>query len=381
MRLYETDEPIEAVLQSRAMAMRRPFGGAMELLPTCNMNCNMCYIRRDGAEILSAEEWIEIGTSLRDAGVLKMLLTGGEPLLHSGFREIYLALQRMGFLLSINTNGTLIDEEWADFFYRNPCKKINITLYGASPETYERLCHYPGGFEKAVHTLKLLKERGVPCQVNMTMVRENREDLQAVSELIRELDLGFTPVTYEFPPLRGGDSEDFERSRMSPREMAEANIERSFLNHADADRPQQARLFFKQLTGEYNPVPPQEGFPCHAGKSGFWIGWEGQLYACGMLSGPAYSLKEYTFEEAWEKLVESIASLKTSEKCRLCRKKFYCPTCAAAMYAETGDTEKAPEFLCEMTDEMIKIMFGYLDDGEKEQMKAAFKACGLIYNF
>ena len=33
-------------------------------------------------------------------------------------------------------------------------ERINITLYGASNETYERLCHYPGGFDKAVNGIR-----------------------------------------------------------------------------------------------------------------------------------------------------------------------------------------------------------------------------------
>ena len=39
----------------------------------------------------------------------------------------------MGMILTINTNGTLIDETWADFFAQHPPRRINITLYGRKP--------------------------------------------------------------------------------------------------------------------------------------------------------------------------------------------------------------------------------------------------------
>ena len=42
----------------------------------------------------------------------------------------------------------------------NKPRRINITLYGASNETYERLYHYPGGFDKAGEWNRLLRERG-----------------------------------------------------------------------------------------------------------------------------------------------------------------------------------------------------------------------------
>ena len=76
------------------------------------------------------------------------LLTGGEPLLFPGFKELYIELQKMGMILTINTNGTLIDEEWADFFQKYKPRRMNITLYGADDQAYEQLCHYPGGFQK-----------------------------------------------------------------------------------------------------------------------------------------------------------------------------------------------------------------------------------------
>ncbi len=79
------------------------------------MNCEMCYVRLDraaverGGGLHTAKEWIEIGQQMRDAGVLFLLLTGGEPLLFPGFRELYEALRQMGFVLTINTNGTAAD--------------------------------------------------------------------------------------------------------------------------------------------------------------------------------------------------------------------------------------------------------------------------------
>lgn len=90
------------------------------------------------------EEWIDLAKQMADAGVLFLLLTGGEPLLFPGFKKLYMELKNLGMILTINTNGTLIDEEWADFFAKNRPRRINITLYGSDDTAYETLCHYPG---------------------------------------------------------------------------------------------------------------------------------------------------------------------------------------------------------------------------------------------
>ena len=42
----------------------------------------------------------------------------------------------MGMILTINTNGTLLGESWADFFAEYRPRRINITLYGADAASY-----------------------------------------------------------------------------------------------------------------------------------------------------------------------------------------------------------------------------------------------------
>ena len=119
---------------TRAAQHLRPVTGALELTPLCTMNCRMCYVRLSRAEmeaqgrLHTAEEWLSLAEQMERAGVLFLLLTGGEPLLHPEFREIYSALRRMGMILTVNTNGTLIDEEWAEFFGRQKPRRINVTL-------------------------------------------------------------------------------------------------------------------------------------------------------------------------------------------------------------------------------------------------------------
>lgn len=113
---------IEKALLERAKASKTPANGSLELLPICNMNCDMCYVRLSREEVQAhgglhtTDEWIEIGKQMKDAGVLFLLLTGGEPLLFPDFKRLYTELQKMGFIITINTNGTLIDDEWILFF-------------------------------------------------------------------------------------------------------------------------------------------------------------------------------------------------------------------------------------------------------------------------
>ena len=137
------------------------------------MNCDMCYVRLSKEEmeklgrLRTADEWLTLAKQMQEAGTLFILLTGGEPLLYPEFKKVYMGLRKMGMILTVNTNGTLINEKWADFFGKEKPRRINITLYGADERAYEELCHYPGGFERTMRGIRLLKERGVDVKIKV----------------------------------------------------------------------------------------------------------------------------------------------------------------------------------------------------------------------
>src|SRR5699024_6289092 len=137
---------VEQMMLRRAAANRWSLNDSIELFILCNMKLDMFYIRLSTEEMKkrgrlhTADEWIRLAREMEEAGVLFLLLTGGEPLLFQDFRRLYQELRKIGMILTINTNGTLLDEDWADFFGRYRPRRINITLYGKNGTAYETLC-------------------------------------------------------------------------------------------------------------------------------------------------------------------------------------------------------------------------------------------------
>ena len=152
-----------------------PFSIAFELLPVCNLSCKMCYVRKSmdyvkkNGGLIRAKEWISYAKEAADLGMLFPLLTGGEPLLHPDFKEIFIAMQKMGMQISINSNATLIDKEMAKWFSEHCPTRINITLYGASPETYKLLCGSADAYYKVREAIKWLKYYHIPIKFNTSM--------------------------------------------------------------------------------------------------------------------------------------------------------------------------------------------------------------------
>lgn len=99
----------------------RPVTATFELTPLCNFRCRMCYVRLDESRIPefgrlnSTDEWLSLASQAMKMGLYTVTLSGGEPLLHPEFEKIYVGLSRMGLLVSILSNGSLLTEKHIAF--------------------------------------------------------------------------------------------------------------------------------------------------------------------------------------------------------------------------------------------------------------------------
>lgn len=350
----------ERRLIARAAGSHTPISGSLELLPLCNMNCKMCYVRLDRAQMQaqgrmrSGEEWLELAHQLKAAGTLFLILTGGEPLLHPQFREIYLGLRRLGMIVTVNTNGTLLDAKWADFFAENPPRRINITLYGKDKETYARLCGLEAGFERALQAIRLLRERGVAVKINGSLVRANETDVDVITAKAKELGAAVNIDTYMYPAKREREKTFDRQSRLGPEEAAAARVHflQSSLNPEHFSALREETLFLAENTPEGERVPGK--MRCQAGHTSFTVNWQGKLRPCVMLAEPSFPVFEMGFEEAWKKLQCAVEAVTLSPECSACKLRAVCHTCAACALYEAGSFQAVPEYMCRYTREMVK---------------------------
>lgn len=350
-------------LHARAVQAGIPLSGTFELTPCCNMACRMCYVRLTHqqqeaiAPLRTADEWIALGQRAKEQGMLYLLLTGGEPFLRPDFRQILSALHRMGLIISLNSNGTLIDEETVAWLKDSPPARINITLYGASDETYARLCGNPKGFTQVTNAIRLLKEAGISVKLNCSLTPHNAADLDAIFEFARKEELWIQASSYMFPPLRRDASMVGTNDRFTAEEAAYYSARISCLMSGEEDFLERMRTNAPPvLTGELGEDCPElpaeaEGLRCRAGKCSFWVTWEGKLLPCGMFpSAGADNVFETDFRQAWQNVRRCAGGIRVSPKCTNCRLKDVCRTCAAMALTETGDFAGTPRYRCDMAE-------------------------------
>ena len=371
MEIFEDMLFPEKLICMKATEQKVPVNGILELTPLCNMNCDMCYVRLSREEaakqgrIHTVSEWLELAGQMEKAGVIFLLLTGGEPLLYPGFRQLYLALKKMGMILTINTNGTLLDEEWADFFAKNPPRRINITLYGSNANAYDKLCHYAEGFEKSLRAISLLKDRGIAVKINGSLTPANQMDGIELIKLAKSTHMACKIDTYMYPASRERSKPFDLQSRLNPEEAAYARVmlmKEKFSHEIFAAHAQQM-ISIVECTSQGDEV--QECVNCRAGRSSFAINWQGYLRPCIMLMTPSVPVFEMGFVEAWTKIVMETEKIMLNAKCSGCSFREVCQTCVACAMSETGSFNGVPEYMCEYTKETLRLLRNELENIQK----------------
>lgn len=364
---YHSSIPLTDYIFSKASRSRIPLSGTFELSPVCNFACKMCYVRKTAKEvaesprqIMTNKHWLQIAEEARAAGMLYLLLTGGEPLLVPEFWRLYETLIQMGFLISINTNGSLIDKNAVERLKRNPPRRVNITLYGASDAAYEALCGVKGVFHTVDQAITELQSAGIAVKLNGSLTPYNVCDLEEMVAYAEERKLILETTSYMFPPIRRDSSMVGRNERFTPEEAAYYRLRCYQLQNGE----ERYRSLLKSIERGYVPPPgldescedPADGkIRCRAGKASFWITWDGWLTPCGLMSEPKVDLNTCSFGQGWEKLTKQCEMLATSGVCAHCPNQEICHTCAAMAFTETGKISGVPQYLCRMTREMKRI--------------------------
>lgn len=362
MEAEYVESRISRFLHYKASAQGIPLSGTFELTPCCNLSCKMCYVRKPMSEVVAggglmpAEEWIALAEKCRDMGMLYLLLTGGEPLTHPQFREIYTAVRNMGLVVSINTNGTLIDDDMVAFLAANPPAKVNMSLYGASRETYNELCGVPAAYDRAMYALRELRKAGIAVKINYTATRYNRDDADGIYAAAKENDSHVQMASYMFPPLRRDESRIGENDRMSPREDAQFTLECERRRMTEEEFVNRCRMRVSRAEGcvdEECLDAPTERIRCRAGSTAFWVNWNGDVTPCGMMTVKAANIRKTDFAAAWQAVRDETAKIYMPSKCTACGDRAVCMVCAASCLCETGGFDRAPEYVCQRTRAII----------------------------
>lgn len=365
MKMKNNTEPITSQhLNALGCKLGLPVSGTFELTARCNFNCRMCYVHlKDEAGLLkkrelTADEWLDIARQARDKGLLFLLLTGGEPLIRDDFAYLYEELAKMGFMLSVNTNASLYNDKISELFRRYPPCRVNVTLYGGSEATYRALCGN-ASFEKVMHNLERMRTEGINLRLNVSLTPYNAADMKLIAAAAEKLGLRAKVSAYMHPPVRVSGTIGENAARFTPEEAGKVIASWYSLTDDDETFKNRTLGILRGIAAEEEaPCAEPEGsaVSCRAGRSSFWITWEGKILPCGTMNAEGVSLREKSFEQGWENVMSYTGAIRLPPECTVCRYRATCGVCASVCRSETGSFGIKPEYLCAMTKAKVREM-------------------------
>ena len=300
-------------LNKQLLNERIPISGSIELTFRCNLRCVHCYCNlplndREAIDTeLKTEEVYRIFDQIAETGCLWLLITGGEPLLRKDFLDIYTYAKKKGFIPTLFTNGTLLTPEIADALVEWPPFQVEITLYGAIEETYEKITGIPGSFKRCQKGIDLLLERNIPLDLKTMAMTVNQEEIQTMKKYAD--DLG---VSFRVDPLVNARLDGSKRPckvRLSPEEVVRLDLD---------DEPKKEK-WQEHYQKSKKKFPSDKLFICGAGLSMFHIDPYGRMSVCEMSRFQRYDLRQGSFEEGWSEFIPQVLALKPDDPDTLAR--------------------------------------------------------------
>lgn len=234
---------------------------------------------------------------------------------------------------------------------------------------YERLCGV-NAYERVLQNIRSLKEIGISVKLNMSLHPYNVGEMEDVFHIAESLKVPMQLATYMFPPIRRDADMVGDNDRFTAEEAAKYSVQWDRLRFRPEQFRARAESFCKGVRVEEDADcegGPGEGILCRAGRSAFWIDWQGTMTPCGMMTEPQASVGQLGFVKAWEETKAAAAAIRLPGECAVCPHKDACHACAAMCVSETGHFDGKPEYVCRMTEETLRIL--------RESMESRDQGC------
>jgi radical SAM protein with 4Fe4S-binding SPASM domain len=197
---------------------------------------------------------------------------------------------------------------------------VEISIYGASQETYERVTRIPGSFQAFLTGVQLLRERTVPLLIKMPVMTLNQHEVMQAKALVEGWGIKFQYCTEIFPRV-DGSLEPLEY-RLTPQEVVQ--IDETIVG---------SHGWRAEGTPEKEEsCQVREGlFTCMCGRNSLAVTPYGQMNLCVSLPTPQYDLRSGTVSEGWRTLVDLVDRANAAPG-----EAYECPTCPVQSRCRQG---------------------------------------------
>lgn len=313
-----------------------------ELTYACNLHCVHCYTdplnRPDKLRSeLSFEEACSVLDKLASENIFWLCFTGGEIFMRKDFLKIYDYAHEKGFLITLFTNATLISDSLADHLAEKRPFCIEISIYGATEETYENVTQVKGSFNRFESGVRRLAQRELPLKFKTTLMTLNAHEMIGMKSFAEKFQAPFNMSSLIYPRLDGDISST--RYRLSATEILQ-------LTFGDPETE----------TGCAEEVPSVEVaadprlYRCGCGKLNAHIDPYGKVGTCTWARRDRFDFREHGVQSGMQEIAQTIQGQYYTENspCFSCTAVAFCNKSPEMAVYENGDAQKPVEHFCEV---------------------------------
>lgn len=181
-----------------------------EITKKCNLNCVHCYLGGKNNSLLEKEYIFDVLEKI-GSDFNFVYLTGGEPMLHPDFLEIYTKIRKKGFCTNIFTNASLLTDEIFDVFKEMMPHKLNISLYGMSERVNAEVTGTSGHFEQIIQNILRLRKITENISLKFTVLTPNFHEIGMVLDFCNKNKIHNSISSYVIPKLRNNEIKMYYR--------------------------------------------------------------------------------------------------------------------------------------------------------------------------
>jgi radical SAM protein with 4Fe4S-binding SPASM domain len=335
-------------LVQRSPDSRKPISGQWALTHNCNLACLHCYVVKDrNLKELNFNQIVDILDQIHQEGCLWLTFTGGEPFMRQDFLDIYTYAKNKGFLITLFTNGTLLNADMVNYLEKLPPFMIEITLHSVEKDIFDTITRVKGSFENCMQGIRLIREKKLPLTLKTVGMSLNRGQIHKIKEFVR----GLENVEFKFDAfvaVRHDGSKQACQLRLSPDEVIEIGFNDKEIR----------REWYNCVKNKENFIESKRLFSCSAGLTSFYINPYGGLQLCLEMPRPVFDLRKYSFEEGFYNFLFNLRSgdYPLESPCRECEVYYLCGQCPARSLLENGEMEKPVEYLCQLAHKIAETI-------------------------
>ena len=267
-----------------------PITAVVAVTSTCPCTCWHCSSAGTEEGRLEGEDLRRVLGILRDHGISRLELTGGEPLLAEGLEEVIATFARdLTFVLI--TSGYGLTLERARELKSSGLWSAAVAFDHPEPEVFDRMRGFPGAHALASQAIQNARQAGLFTLVHLVATRALIQEGKLEGFLQHLRTLGAQEVRL-MEPLPAGKLFEEERELLTPEERERLV---GFRKQSYRDRA------LPKVTS-FVDIESKERFGCAAGVQHLYVNSRGELFPCNFLPLSLGNLLRDEPAVLWERL-------------------------------------------------------------------------------